>query len=134
MYLDGLKEEAVEATAVEGSDSAAGEGPAPPGMGPLPKEDGTLVYRYVPAVGKPGEADAEYAVLVREGATTPPRVEKRRRSAEARLEFSPGTWDSLPTLHHIASALAEMPIYGVVEAKVEEGHGVDDLSSAQRIE
>jgi hypothetical protein len=108
-------------------------------VGPPPKEEGTLVYRYVPAVGKPGQADAEYAVLMREGEAAPasstPRVlEKTSRSEESRIEFVPTDWQSLPTLHHIVSGLAEIPVYEIVEAKVEEGHGVDDLSNAERLE
>jgi hypothetical protein len=43
-------------------------------------------------------------------------------------------WDALPTLHHVVSRLAEIPIDEVIEAKITEGFGVPDVSSAQRIE
>lgn len=100
-----------------------------------PEGEGTMWYRYVPAVGRPGEADAEYAVMARDGASkTARKVERVRRTRNARLEFEQGDWPSLPTLHHIAAGLAEIPVYGIVEAKMEEGVGVDDLSHVQRIE
>ncbi|KAM5345119.1 hypothetical protein ACJ41O_010981 [Fusarium nematophilum] len=100
-----------------------------------PPDEGTFVYRYVPAVGKPGVADAAYPVFFRNGsARTPPEVEKATLADGAQLGFSEGDWDSLPTLHHIASGFSEIPVYEVLESKVKEGHGVDDLSHAERIE
>jgi hypothetical protein len=98
---------------------------------------GTMFYRYVPAVGKSGEADAAYAVLVRnhdESSAVARRVERACHSQSSRLEFMEGDWDSLPTLHHIAAAFAEIPVYGIIEGKMEEGRGVDDISHAERIE
>lgn len=140
MSMDGLAEEEEKethqpATNTNGS-GAEHVGVPPPGPPPKPVEQGTMFYRYIPAVGKPGEADAAYAVLIREGESsgTPRVVEKTCRARESKLEFERGDWTSLPTLHHIAAGLAEIPIYGVVEAKVEEGYGVDDLRSAERID
>ena len=43
-------------------------------------------------------------------------------------------WDALPTLHHIIDVLADIPIYEVISAKIVEGTGVPDVSSARRIE
>lgn len=140
IHLDGLKEEAVkpDEEAEAAPPQAAGPPPpGPPGMGPPPKEEGRIIYRYVPAVGNPGQADAEYAVLFRDGkdASSAPRVvEKLRRSENASFEFPETSAENLPTLHHIAAGFAGIPVYGVVEAKVEEGFGVDDLSNAERIE
>jgi hypothetical protein len=87
-------------------------------------------------VGKPGEADAAYAVLIRDGngSSTPRVVEKSRRSGESKLEFMEGDSKSLPTLHHVAAGFADIPIYGVIETKMEDGVGVDDLRNAERIE
>jgi hypothetical protein len=95
-----------------------------------------LIYRYVPAVGKPGQADAAYPVLIREGAagSTPRVVEKTTYFKEAEVKCTAGDWQTLPTLHHIAAGLAEIPIYGVIEAKVEGGRGVDPFANAERIE
>ncbi|KAI7278407.1 FAD/NAD(P)-binding domain-containing protein [Hortaea werneckii] len=107
-------------------------GPGPP---PPPPEQGLFVYRYVPAVGEPGKADAEYPVFVpkvdpQPGSAAPQSL----KSTKARLQFSACDWQSLPTLHHIAKDLAEIPIYGIEEAKLTKGYGVDDVSGAQRIE
>lgn len=118
------------------SGDAAPAGPPPsPFAPPPPPDDGLFVYRYVPAVGKPGTADAEYPVfLPHKGSTTERVVEKRLATSEASLTLQAGDRKSLPTLYHIAAALAEIPVYSIVKATVEEGHGVDNLSHAQRNE
>ncbi|KAF4980023.1 hypothetical protein FZEAL_3885 [Fusarium zealandicum] len=102
---------------------------------PASPDEGTFVYRYVPAVGKPGEADAAYPVFIQNGlATTPSKIEKITTGSGSRLEYSEGDWDTLPTLHHIAAGFAEIPVYEVLESKIEQGRGVDDMSNAQKIE
>ncbi|KAF5006425.1 hypothetical protein FDECE_7185 [Fusarium decemcellulare] len=102
---------------------------------PTSLEEGTFVYRYVPAVGKPGVADAAYPVFIQNGlATTKREVEKVTVGRGGRISFAEGDWDSLPTLHHIATGFSEIPIYEVLESKIEEGRGVEDLAHAQRIE
>lgn len=109
-----------------------GQGPPPP-----PPDHGLFIYRYVPSVGNRGVADAEYPVFISKEKTTTPRVvEKtlRAQAAESRIDVHAGDWASLPTLHHVASALAEVPRYEIIEAKTEEGRGVEDLSQAERIE
>lgn len=101
----------------------------------LPPGDGLLVYRYIPAVGKRGVADAEYPVFIsKEFSTTSRSVERTFRASNSRVDIEGGDWKSLPTLHHIASALSEISVYNVIEAKREEGHGLEDLSQAERIE
>lgn len=98
-------------------------------------EDGLLVYRHVPAVGKPGTADAEYPVIIRNGLSTTPRVVERvLRGTDSTIECMDGDWETLPTLHHVASGFANVPIFKVIESKTEEGHGVEDLSQAERLE
>lgn len=145
MALDNLSDIAKENDANGGSD---GQTPAPligpptgppngPPGGPPPKpvEEGLLVYKYVPAVGKKGIADAEYAVFIPSKTATTTRIaDMTVRSATGTIEADAGDWETLPTLHHIAEGLAEVPIYGVIEAKIEEGHGVEDLSQAERVE
>ncbi|KAI7345372.1 FAD/NAD(P)-binding domain-containing protein [Hortaea werneckii] len=107
-------------------------GPGPP---PPPPEQGLFVYRYVPAVGEPGKADAEYPVFVPKADPQPGSAAPQSlKSTKARLQFSACDWQSLPTLHHIARDLAEIPIYGIEEAKLTKGYGVDDVSGARRIE
>jgi hypothetical protein len=98
---------------------------------------GHLVYRYIPKVGVRGEADCEYPVFVdhfREGQNIPSTVTSTSKAARAKITWDPLDWEALPTLHHIVSTLAEIPIYEIVGAKVVEGHGVPDVSSASRIE
>ena len=114
--------------------------PAPaqrmPGPPPPPPEQGTFWQRYVPSVGEPGKADADYAVFnpnpepAAEGDAAPETL----TSATGSVAFEAGDWESLPTLHHVAKGLAEMPVYGVEEAKVVRGQGVGDVSAARRIE
>lgn len=100
-----------------------------------PPDNGLLVYRYVPAVGQPGVADAEYPVFIdKHLASTERVVEKTQRASAGRVEVQAGNWESLPTLHHITAGLAEVPVYEVLEAKTEEGRGVEDLSQARRLE
>ncbi|KAH6648283.1 hypothetical protein BKA67DRAFT_593957 [Truncatella angustata] len=98
---------------------------------------GILTYKYIPAVGKPGVADVEYACVVpheEESKYAPATVRSVARSAKPTLKFDAGDWKSLPTLHHITAALAEIPIYEIVSAKVVEGTGVPDVSACRRIE
>ncbi|GKT42347.1 FAD-dependent monooxygenase OpS4 [Colletotrichum spaethianum] len=98
---------------------------------------GILVYRYIPSVGEPGKADAEYACVVpheEEARDVPATVHAVSRSSDASVKLEGHDWEKLPTLHHIAKFLAEMPIYGIVGAKVVEGTGVPNVSAARRIE
>ncbi|KAK7745340.1 hypothetical protein SLS53_002836 [Cytospora paraplurivora] len=108
---------------------------------------GILVYRYIPAVGQPGVADSEYAVVVPHAEEEPKgKVTKVFRApvgegvgvgkgkAGAKIEIDGLDWEALPTLHHVAQGLAQVPIYEVVGAKVVEGTGVPDVSAARRIE
>jgi hypothetical protein len=113
--------------------------PAPaqrmPGPPPPPPEQGTFWQRFVPSVGEPGKSDADYAVFN----PNPQPVEEEAApetltSGDARVVFEEGDWQSLPTLHHVAKGLADVPIYGVEEAKVVRGRGVGDISAATRIE
>lgn len=130
IQLQDLKEE-------ENVPSGNGNAPAKPAAGPPPPppEQGTFVYRYVPAVGEPGKADAEYAVLCPyPPSPTPGEGPSKSSSKSATVAFSSGGWQKLPTLHHIVQKLADMPIYGIDKAEKVMGEGVDDLSGANRIE
>ncbi|OIW34539.1 FAD/NAD(P)-binding domain-containing protein [Coniochaeta ligniaria NRRL 30616] len=102
---------------------------------------GILVYRYIPAVGRPGVADAEYACVVpheEEAKVQGATVERVWRAKEpgktARVDIRGLDWDALPTLHHVADVLARVPVYEVLAAKVVEGRGVPDVMAARRIE
>ena len=107
----------------------------PGGLPGAPGDTGVLAYRYVPAVGERGKADAEYAVYVPAAeASEKPVIHKTLKASNASLSFDAGNWQTLPTLHHVAQGLADVPIFDVVEAKVVEGTGVEDVSQARRIE
>ncbi|CAH0056346.1 unnamed protein product [Clonostachys solani] len=102
-------------------------------------DDGTLLYRYVPAVGQPGTADAEYPVFI-------PAAEEAKRQAVTLLRrfsapptqsiFSWHQGDSrlLPTLHHIVQQIGHIRPLEIVAAGVVEKKGMGDLSSARRID
>ncbi|GAW15963.1 hypothetical protein ANO14919_053850 [Xylariales sp. No.14919] len=112
----------------------------------LGKEDGTvngeddldiLTYRYIPAVDESGKADAEYACVVPRGEklkAVAPQVNSIKFSTNATITADPGDWKTLPTLHHIASGLAGIPIYSIISAKVEEGLGPAEVAVCRRIE
>ncbi|KAL1305028.1 hypothetical protein AAFC00_003927 [Neodothiora populina] len=112
-------------------------------------DKGTLMYRYVPAVGQPGVADAEYAVFAEfDKPNTKPagsddtaqndkpqnKTSEDLLSTSASIRCTPGSWETLPTLHHIADEWSKVPIYEILEASVKEVPMVGDVSSARRIE
>lgn len=100
-----------------------------------PSDDKLLFYRYIPAVGQPGVADAEYAVVADpSGATTPTVVEEVQKRNDGWIRCTEGDSDTLATLYPVVSGLAEIPIYQVLCATVEKGHGVDCLRHARRVE
>lgn len=98
---------------------------------------GILAYRYMPAVGEPGKADCEYATVVphaEESKDVPSTVRRVRRTTKVDVRMDAQDWDALPTLHHVAAGLAQIPIYEVVNAKVVEGTGVPNVGACRRIE
>ncbi|KAK8139745.1 salicylate hydroxylase [Apiospora sp. TS-2023a] len=109
-----------------------------PAAGETEKEGSDiLTYKYIPATGQPGKADVEYACVVphaEEAKVAARAVESVARTSKASITFDAGSWETLPTLHHITSVLAGIPVYRVVEATVVEGTGVPDVSSCRRIE
>lgn len=131
MDIFGLVEE--DPSAVNGTEQSGPlRGPGPP---PPPPEQGLFLYRYVPAVGEPGKADAEYPVFVPKQEPAPDAAAPTTLTTKtASLKFEPRDWQSLPTLHNIAKGLAEVPIYAIEEAKLTKGVGVDDVSGGRRLE
>lgn len=130
--VSGLREQ--EQPSVNGIGSA---GPPPKGPDPTPPrpESGNFHYRYVPAVGRPGKADAEYPVFVpktaaAESCPTP----KALSTTNATISFEAGDWQKLPTLHHATQWLADLPIHRVQEAKLTTSDTVPDFNNAHRLE
>lgn len=99
-------------------------------------DDGILVHRYIPAVGREnkGKAEADYACFDRFDEAKPkPKTLKVWKATQANFEMNGMDWDSLPTLHHVVERLAELPVYGVMGGKVVEGVGVPDVSGARPV-
>lgn len=120
--LDGLKE--VDPTAEKGT--IGGEA-----------DDGILVYRYIPEVYNRGTAASEHTVFVphaEESKVVPTTVKKMWKAKNGSIKFDALDWDALPTLHHVISRLAEVPVYEVIGAKVVESEGVPDVSSAKPVD
>lgn len=100
-------------------------------------DDGILVYRYMPSVGKShkGTPSEEYEAYVPFKDEKPePCVERTWKASAASVDIDAMDWTALPTLHHVIARLAEIPVYEILEAKVVEGTGVPDVASAVRIE
>ncbi|KAK4234683.1 hypothetical protein C8A03DRAFT_37519 [Achaetomium macrosporum] len=100
-------------------------------------DQGIFAYKYVPKVGERGKADVEHATFVphaEEAKVVPSKVQRVFKAEYASVSFDGLDWETLPTLHHVVSRLAEIPVYEVVSAKVVEGVGVPDVSSARRID
>ncbi|KAJ5485532.1 hypothetical protein N7539_005520 [Penicillium diatomitis] len=102
-------------------------------------DEGILVHRYIPKVGQDqkGVAEAEYPVFVphaQEAKVVPSTVTRVRRTKSAKIEIHALGWDALPTLNHVVTRLEEIPIDQILEAKITEGTGVPDVSSAYRLE
>ncbi|TIA66558.1 FAD/NAD(P)-binding domain-containing protein [Aureobasidium pullulans] len=98
---------------------------------------GILTYKYSPAVGERGKADAAYAVVVphaEESKVVPSKVTGLWKCKKPNFKFDALTQQDLPTLHHIVSKLAQTPVYEFISGKVVEGYGVPDVSAARRIE
>ncbi|RWA04709.1 hypothetical protein EKO27_g10391 [Xylaria grammica] len=100
-------------------------------------DEGIFAYKYIPSVGERGKADVEHATFVphaEESKVVPSKVLRVYKAQDASVSFDPLDWEALPTLHHIISRLAEIPFCELVSAKVVEGLGVSDVSSARRID
>lgn len=100
-------------------------------------DDGILIYRYVPRVGRAdkGVSEAQYPVVVPYAEDFPtPRPHKVFKAAKPSFKIDPLDWDALPTMHHIIARLAELPVYEIVSGKIVEGLGVPDVAAAKRIE
>lgn len=99
-------------------------------------DDGILVYRYMPKVGRDfkGQSEFGHTVFVPFAEDKPEPVTQRSWNAtKASIKIDALDWDCLPTLHHIISRLQEIPIYETVKARVVEGVGVPDVGAARRV-
>lgn len=100
------------------------------------QNDGILLHRYVPQVGRPGMADADYQVWVdtvedaKASATT---VTRKWVAEQSNFTFTGLDWQSLPTLHDIVARLAELTSFEIVEGILVEERGASDYSITRKI-
>ena len=98
---------------------------------------GILAYKYIPKTGRENKnvAAEEYAIFDPFSKAVPtPKPHRVYTTKKASIEIDPLDWEQLPTLHHVISRLAEVPVFEIVGAKVVEGTGVPDVSGAAPIE
>ncbi|MCJ1472618.1 hypothetical protein MMC13_001267 [Lambiella insularis] len=104
-----------------------------------PHDESVFVHKCIPASGSAQRAkssvDAEYDVFHPYPASTSAGTDSKpaRHTTEASFKIHDLDVKRLPTLHHIVSRLAEIPVFGIVEATVTEKKGVNDFSNARRI-
>lgn len=64
-----------------------------------------------------------------------PRFQDTQYATEASVEFSTASWQKIPTLHHIIKNVGNIPIYEILEAKVEEFEGgSDEFPTVRRLD
>jgi hypothetical protein len=90
---------------------------------------GIISYKYLPKSGREnrGIAAEEYPVFEPFSSARPHKVYTTQKAS---IEIEPLGWEQLPTLYHVISRLAKVPVYDIVGAKVVEGEGVPDVSGA----
>lgn len=103
------------------------------------RDPNLLLHRYIPAVGRPGEADADYPVYVSAEAEAKTQKVTTLRSFVADSCDASVSWicsapSDLPTLHHIIGRLATIPVREIVSCGVTEKKGGADLSTALRVD
>ena len=100
-------------------------------------DEGILVHRYIPKVGRKfkNQADAEYPVFSPFAEEKPqPTMKRVWQASNVSFKIDAMDWDALPTLHHVILRLQEIPVYEIVGGKIVEGVGVADVAAAQRID
>ncbi|KAL2812178.1 hypothetical protein BJX63DRAFT_397188 [Aspergillus granulosus] len=98
---------------------------------------GILAYKYLPKSGRANKnvAAEEYAIFDPYADEVPtPKPQRVYTAKKASIRIDALDWEQLPTLHHVISRLAEVPVFEVVGAKLVEGTGVPDVAVAGPIE
>ncbi|KAJ4326782.1 hypothetical protein N0V84_002801 [Fusarium piperis] len=91
-----------------------------------------LSHHFRPKIGVP-EEPGETCALVGSIGDASCRVTQRWRIKKGSIKLQGHSWQSLPTLHHVAASLADMAMYGIVSAEVVRGTGVPDRRQYRRI-
>jgi hypothetical protein len=98
---------------------------------------GILAYKYLPKSGQANKnvAAEEYAIFDPYADEVPtPKPKRVYTTKKASIQIDALDWEQLPTLHHVISRLADVPVFKVVGAKLVEGTGVPDVAAAGPIE
>lgn len=98
---------------------------------------GILAYKYLPKSGRANKniPAEEYAIFDPFSKAVPtPRPQRVYTTNKASIQIDALEWQQLPTLYHVISRLAEVPVFEIVGAKLVEGKGVPDVSGAAPIE
>ena len=94
--------------------------------------EGIFVHKYVPASdgneSKPGkaDADADYDVMIPTAELGEATTKRVREAKHSEFQISDLGVKQLPTLHHIISRLAEIPVFDVVHGNIVECKGASD--------
>lgn len=93
---------------------------------------GTLHYKYIPATGEWGKADAAYAVLSPSTGSTMKITQAWRAGGEH--AFVESRWEQLPTLYRIVNALAGLPVRERLGGLISRSHGGKDFADQTRLD
>lgn len=100
------------------------------------QEPGLIVHKYIPATDREqrGKADVEYTVFIpHDGKASKTVSTQISKPADVAFKINDLGPVKLPTLHHVVSRIAELPVFEVLEGGVSTCQGVPNLSGAQRI-
>ena len=104
---------------------------------PLPSSaEHVFVHKYIPATAEiPNRqvADADYDVLMPPTSPASRPIQWQHNATDSEFIVESRLEHELPTLWHVAHRLAELPNFGVVEARVGTKQGQDDFSGAIKV-
>ncbi|TDZ14746.1 hypothetical protein Cob_v012330 [Colletotrichum orbiculare MAFF 240422] len=106
---------------------------APPEPETAPRAEDVLCYKYVPRTGRPGVADVEYATVSPAPSPDLFKLERVFKAADAKIHFEALGFEQLPTLHHVASRLAELDIVSIQDVRIVEGKGAPDYQGQRAV-
>lgn len=105
------------------------------GHGSSISADSKLFYfQNIPVVGESEEVCTSYALFALERTTKLTGKHSASLKGDCMIKLIPLDWERLPTARHIASGLAEMPVFGVLETAEQEVEGEGGFTEAERDE
>jgi acetoacetate decarboxylase len=88
----------------------------------MPRDDGSIQYKYIPRTASPGEADADYLTLSTNRGARVATV-KGVWAGDGTFEFNHVTWEEIPTMAHIINTLADLEVKEVVSGVMSQTTG-----------